>query len=258
MTTEPLLRVQRLMKRFDGLTALRWVDVEVPQGAIVSLLGPNGAGKTTFVNCVSGVYAPDEGDVLLNGQPIGGQRADRIVRAGIGRTYQTPRLFAEMSLLEHVLVGMHTRMKTGVFGAMLRLPAARREEHQARLKAQSILKYVGLAGMDDVNASSLAVNQQRRLELARALATDPVLLLLDEPVAGLGAQEVAAMIDLIRLLRDQRGMTIVLIEHDLNLVMQLADTVVVLDYGQKIAEGTPAEIRNDPRVITAFLGQSYR
>jgi ABC-type branched-subunit amino acid transport system ATPase component len=254
---DAVLDVRGVTKAFGGVMALNGVDLAVPRGAIIGLIGPNGAGKTTFFNVVTGLVRPDAGHITFAGRSLVGLRPNAVVARGIARTFQSIRLFPYMSVLDNVLVGEHCRLAATVAGAVLRPPSVTAEERRARERARDLLAFVGLTGKDDDLARNLPYGDQRRLEIARALATEPRLLLLDEPSAGMNPRETETLTELIGLLRRELSLSILLIEHDMEVVMGISDRISVLDYGTRIAEGTPSEIQRHPRVIEAYLGTGY-
>ena len=254
MSRAPLLHTEQLRKEFGGLVAVDNVTFDVPRASIVSLIGPNGAGKTTFFNMLTGVYKPTAGLVFFDGDDMTGRPPHAFTQRGIGRTFQNIRLFQNMTALENVLVGMHVRLKGNLFEAILRTPRVKREEREARVRARELLDFSGLRRKDDELGKNLSYGDQRRLEVARALATQPKLLLLDEPTAGMNPQETADFTAFVARLREEQDLTVLLIEHDMRVVMGVSDRVTVLDYGEKIAEGTPQEIQKNERVIEAYLG----
>lgn len=250
-----LLETRDVTIRFGGLVAVNLLNVEVKQGEIIAIIGPNGAGKTTAFNLITGVYEPTEGDILFNGEKINGKRPDEIAKLGIARTFQNIRLFKDLTVLENVLIAMHLNVKSGFFTTVLKLPKARKEEKEMIKFAEFLLEETGLLEHKDDVASSLPYGLQRRLEIARALATKPKLLLLDEPAAGMNPRESADLAEFIKEIRDKFALTIVLIEHHMQLVMDISDRIYVLEYGRTIAKGVPAEIQANPAVIKAYLGE---
>jgi branched-chain amino acid transport system ATP-binding protein len=254
----PLLEIRDVRKQFGGLAALGGVEMHVDEGEVVSVIGPNGAGKTTLFNIVTGVYEPDGGEIVFNGTSLVGRKPNQITVLGVARTFQTVHLFPNMTVLENAMVGQHCRTTSGIFGSVLRLPRTRREEQRIEGRARDCLAFFGtrLSGYrHDQPASSLSYANRRRLEIARAMATEPKLLLLDEPTAGMNPTETAELARLISRLRDERGLTLVVIEHDMRVVKGVSDRVVALDYGRKIADGPYEEVANNEQVIEAYLGR---
>ena len=252
-----LLELRNVAKHFGGLYALSGLDMQVNEGEIVSVIGPNGAGKSTMFNVVTGLYEPDDGDVLFKGQNVVGLAPNQITRLGIARTFQTVHLFPNMTVLENAMVGQHSRTRSGVFGAIVRPPRTQREEERIRRRAKEALEFFGrrLAGYrQDQPAFTLSYANRRRLEMARAMATEPILICLDEPTAGMNPRETLELRDHIKRMRDERGLTVLVIEHDMRVVKGVSDRVIALDYGRKIAEGPYEEVANDPQVIEAYLG----
>jgi branched-chain amino acid transport system ATP-binding protein len=250
-----MLEVKGLTKRFGGLTAVDHIDFDIEEGRIFSIIGPNGSGKTTFFNSMTGIYRPEEGEIHFNGHSLVGLRPDQVTSLNVARTFQNIRLFGNMTVMENIIVGMHHNLKQNTLTVLLRTKEFKNEEDASRKRACEIMSFVGLHGVGDELANNLPYGGQRRIEIARALASNPKLLLLDEPTAGMNPQETTDAIALFRRIRDELGITIILIEHDMKVVMQISERISVMDYGKKIAEGVPAEIRSNSLVIEAYLGR---
>ncbi|HVU15139.1 MAG TPA: ABC transporter ATP-binding protein [Phototrophicaceae bacterium] len=250
-----LLEVKKLSKSFGGIKAVRDINLNIEPNSISSIIGPNGAGKTTFFNLMTGIYKADTGEINFNGKSLLGLRPDQVTAAGVTRTFQSIRLFANMTVLENVMVGMHTRLDISLWKTLIRPASFQQQEERVREKGRELLQFVGLAGKGDEVSRNLPYGDQRRIEIARALATDPKLILLDEPTAGMNPNESEDAMLLFRRIRDERGVTVVLIEHDMRVVMGISERISVLDYGEMIAEGTPEAIRANPRVVEAYLGR---
>ncbi len=250
-----LLETTNVVKRFGGLVAVNKMTFSVDEGRIVSIIGPNGAGKTTFFNSLTGIYKPEEGQILFKGQPLIGLRPDQVSARGLSRTFQNIRLFGSMTVIENILVGMHNQLKQNAFDTLFRSKKFHAEEKEAEQKASDLMEYVGLKNVGNELARNLPYGGQRRIEIARALAANPTMLLLDEPTAGMNPNETEDAIKLFRRIRDEKGVTILLIEHDMRVVMGISEHISVMDYGEKIAEGSPKDIRKNQRVIEAYLGR---
>jgi len=253
----PILEVKNISKSFGGIRAVRDVSISIERGSISSIIGPNGAGKTTFFNLLTGIYRADTGEILFDGKNLVGKRPDQVNAAGVARTFQNIRLFHNMTVLENVMVGAHSRLKVSLWRTLLHVGGFNKQEVAVREKALGLLKFAGLAGKGDVLSRNLPYGDQRRIEIARALASDPKLILFDEPTAGMNPNETQDAINLFRRVRDDLGVTVVLIEHDMRVVMNISEHIDVLDYGAKIAEGNPDQIRENPRVIEAYLGRRH-
>lgn len=251
-----ILEVSNLTKTFGGLTANSDISINVQKGSITAVIGPNGAGKTTFFNMITGVYQPTSGEVKLEGKSVVGLKPDEVAKNGISRTFQNIRLFGEMSVIENVLVGMHTHLKTNLLGILFNLPSTKKEESTAEIEAYKLLEYFDLDHLVNEKANNLSYGAQRKLEIARALATKPKLILLDEPAAGMNPKETKELTDIIKKMGEEFGVTVLLIEHDMKLVMEISEHIFVLDHGEKIAEGNPEQIRRNPKVIQAYLGSA--